>query len=210
LSDTNSTNQDSNDSGKQILGVPVPDDLGEMLFKLRDYTPIPLIIIMLMMADAGVLSVSLGMLLIFAGELLRIYSVAFIGSISRTRSDNTGAELIRTGPFAYTRNPLYIGNFLISFGFAVYSGSFIVMILTAALFAFQYHHIIAYEEVLLAGRFGADYDRYRQQVPRWFPSRLPSLDQIEWPGNFSPALRSEKRTLSAIGILMLALLIKSF
>jgi protein-S-isoprenylcysteine O-methyltransferase Ste14 len=188
----------------------VPDDLGEMLFKLRDYTPIPLIILMLMLARPGVFSVTIGMLLIFAGELFRIYSVAFIGGVSRTRSDSTGPELIRNGPFAFTRNPLYVGNFLISFGFSVYSGSIIVMLATVMLFAFQYHHIVMYEEALLAGRFGADYDRFRQMVPRWIPNRLPDLDQIEWPHNFGPAIKSEKRTLSAIGILMLALLIKTF
>lgn len=185
-------------------------DLGEKLFELRDYTPIPLIVLTLFVADPSVRSAVLGTLLAVFGELFRIYSVAFIGSVSRTRNTSTtGGNLITTGPFKYVRNPLYVGNFLITLGVAIFSGVTWVVLLTVAAFAFQYYCIVKYEEKLLISRFGREYEEYMQRVPAWFPSRLPALDQIEWPDTFSPALKSERRTLLAIAVMLLALTLLS-
>ena len=55
---------------------------GQWFFKNRDYTPIPLILLLLLFGDPNVRS-DLGLLLVVLGELIRVYSVSFIGSISR-------------------------------------------------------------------------------------------------------------------------------
>ncbi len=196
-------------SSSPIGNIQLPADLGEKLFRLRDYTPIPLIIMMLWLAHPFVLSVTVGLIMVVVGELLRVYAVSFIGGVSRTRTESTGGNVISEGPFAYTRNPLYIGNFLISVGFAVYSGSILVILLTIGLFVFQYHHIVNYEEGLLMARFGTPYDEYMRRVPRWLPSHVPALDDLKWPESFTPAIRSEKRTLTAIALMIVALLITS-
>ena len=172
--------------------------IGEWFFKSRDYTPIPLIILLLIFGQATALTATLGLILIVFGELFRIYSVAFIGTVSRTRSHSTGQRLITTGPFAYVRNPLYVANFLITLGFTVFGGSLWLTALTVFLFVFQYYFIVAYEENLLVAKFGEEYEEYRLRVPRWIPERLPSLDQLMWPDTFTPALKSEKRTLTTI------------
>jgi hypothetical protein len=126
--------------------------------------------------------------------------------VSRTRNTSTtGGNLITSGPFAVVRNPLYVGNFLITLGVAAFSGVTWLVALTVVLFAFQYYCIVKYEEKLLTARFGAEYEAYLQAVPAWVPARLPPLDQIEWPSSFSAALRSERRTLAAIALMLLAL-----
>lgn len=176
--------------------------IGEWFFRYRDYTPIPLIILLLFLGNPSVFSSTLGLLVIIFGELFRIYSVGFIGSVSRTRSDSTGQRLVVRGPFAYVRNPLYVGNFFISMGFAIFSASFTIMILTAVLFAVQYYFVIRYEESILTQKFGEEYEKYRRQVPAWIPSELPSLNKLDWPREFSSALKSEKRTLTAIFTLL--------
>lgn len=182
--------------------------LGAKLFELRDYTPIPLILLLLVFAEPSARSATLGMLFVVLGELIRIYSVAFIGSVSRTRNtDSAGAALITTGPFAYVRNPLYVGNFCITFGIAWYGGIVWLVLLAAALFAFQYHCIVKYEESLLKSKFGQQYEDYLHTVPAWVPARWPGLESIEWPTSFSGALKSERRTLSAIAAMLLALMI---
>ena len=181
-------------------------DIGERLFEWRDYTPIPLIILVLFASEPTVRSAVLGTVITILGELIRIYSVAFIGSVSRTRNVETaGAALITGGPFAYVRNPLYVGNFFITFGLAVFSGVSWIVLLTVALFSFQYYCIVKHEERLLVGRFGTAYEDYMGQVPAWIPQRWPTLETLDWPSTFSPALRSERRTLLAIVFMLVAL-----
>lgn len=196
--------QTSKNAGEK-RGLLDPVALGEKLFRLRDYTPIPLIILMWFVASPTKVSATIGTMIIICGEVLRIYSVSFIGSISRTRSDNLGSRLVTSGPFRYVRNPLYVGNFLITFGFAFYSAEPVFVALATALFAFQYFNIVRYEETLLRVRFGEDFDRYCQEVPAWFPSRLPALDEIEWPLELAGAIRSEKRTFLALGAVFVLL-----
>ena len=181
--------------------------IGEALFKYRDYTPIPLIILLFYFADSTVRTAALGITLVVAGELFRIYSVAFIGSISRTRKGNLGARLIKEGPFSFMRNPLYVGNFLITLGVSVFGGHLGVIALAVVLFSVQYYYIVKYEEELLRKTFGEEFDEFCREVPPWLPTKKLELDKIEWPDNFSPAIKSEKKTLmtifSVIGILSL-------
>jgi protein-S-isoprenylcysteine O-methyltransferase Ste14 len=185
-------------------------ELGEKLFELRDYTPIPLIALVLFTAEPTVRSATLGTLMVAFGELFRVYSVAFIGSVSRTRNTSTtGSNLIKGGPFSLMRNPLYVGNFFITVGLAVFSGVTWVVLLTCLLFSFQYYCIVKHEEGLLIERFGAEYESYMKEVPAWIPSRMPNLNTLEWPDTFSPALKSERRTLLAIGFMLLALCLLS-
>lgn len=172
--------------------------IGEWFFRYRDYTPIPLIIILLIWCEPTVTSATLGLVSIFFGELFRIYSVSFIGSVSRTRSDSTGQKLIVQGPFAFVRNPLYVGNFFVSVGFAVFSGVMWIVAITAIAFIIQYYFVVKYEESILTKTFGDDYINYRKKVPAFFPLSLPKLDQIDWPKDCSHALKSEKSTLTTI------------
>lgn len=183
--------------------------LGETLFKYRDYTPIPLIILLLIFHNSTVLSATVGLLMIFAGELFRVYSVAFIGSISRTRKGNLGARLITEGPFSFMRNPLYVGNFFITLGIATFGGSIGVIILSILLFTFQYHFIVRYEEGLLFEKFGEEYHQFCQDVPAWIPKKRVILDKIEWPDTFSPAIKSERKTLMTICALVIILTLLS-
>ena len=140
------------------------------------------------------------------GEALRIYSVAFIGPVSRTRKGSLGG-LITTGPFAWTRNPLYVGNFLIVVGFLFFAGVLWLFFLALGGFCFQYYFIIQYEESLLFAKFGDDYIRYKEKTPVFFPRRFPK--KVEMTGEFSLALRSEKRTLLSIFSVLILLLLFS-
>ncbi|NRA66383.1 MAG: isoprenylcysteine carboxylmethyltransferase family protein [Pseudobacteriovorax sp.] len=183
--------------------------IGEWFFKYRDYTPIPLIIMLLIWSEATVVSATLGVLSICFGELFRIYSVSFIGTVSRTRSDSTGQRLVSSGPFAIVRNPLYVGNFFVSVGFSLFSGVAWIVAVTAALFFVQYYFIVKYEESILSKKFGDEYQGYLRKVPAFVPSKLPKLDNIDWPKEYSHALKSEKRTLTTIFVLLGLLMVLS-
>ena len=182
--------------------------IGEWFFKSRDYTPIPLIILLLVFGESKALTATLGLFLITFGELFRIYSVAFIGTVSRTRSHSTGQKLITSGPFSYVRNPLYVGNFGITAGVALFGGVIWIFVATVLLFALQYYFIVRFEEDLLLERFGEEYAEFMRTTPRWVPAHLPKLETIEWPDSFSHSLKSENRTLTTIFVLCILLAIR--
>ncbi len=112
-----------------------------------------------------------GIALTLAGELVRLWGVRHIGVISRTRSDRLG-PLVDTGPFAFVRNPLYLGNIGLWTGFALtaclpWLAPIIIVVLGAA-----YHAIVRWEEGLLETRLGAAYREYAARVPSWLPPQF--------------------------------------
>jgi protein-S-isoprenylcysteine O-methyltransferase Ste14 len=78
-------------------------------------------------------------------------------------------ELATTGPYAYTRNPLYLGSFLIGLGFTLAAGRWVLAILFALLFLGIYVPVMRVESATLEGLFGHKYRRYAQAVPLVFP-----------------------------------------
>jgi len=109
-----------------------------------------------------------GVAITLLGEAIRLWGVRHIGAISRTRSDRLG-PLVDTGPFAFVRNPLYIGNVLMWAGFAFTARLVWLAPVAFALLAVEYHFIVRWEEQLLVKRIGEPYRDYLTRVPRWLP-----------------------------------------
>jgi protein-S-isoprenylcysteine O-methyltransferase Ste14 len=81
--------------------------------------------------------------------------------------------LITTGVNSITRNPMYIGLSGVLVAYAIRRGAWLALLPVAAFVALIDRVQIAAEEKALSARFGADYDAYRAQVPRWlaWPNR---------------------------------------
>jgi protein-S-isoprenylcysteine O-methyltransferase Ste14 len=79
------------------------------------------------------------------------------------------AELAISGPYAYTRNPLYLGSFLVGLGFTIASGRWLLALLFASLFLGIYLPVMRVEASTLSELFGASYEDYRSSVPLFFP-----------------------------------------
>jgi protein-S-isoprenylcysteine O-methyltransferase Ste14 len=109
------------------------------------------------------------LLLVAPGVWLRAYAAGYV---------RKNAELTRTGPYAYTRNPLYLGSMMIAFGFAGAAASWVILIALAVLFAAIYLPTIQGEESYLREHF-ADFDEYAAKVPRL----LPRLTAAVFPGS---------------------------
>lgn len=185
--------------------------LGEILFKNRDYTPIPFVIVMIIYANTDRNSLLVGLLLSLFGEAIRIFGVAHIGGVSRTKTYSTGQKLITSGLFSRVRNPLYIGNLFLSTGSVVAANVHPLFVLGfIAFFFIQYTPIVRWEEQNLRNNFGSDFDDYIARVPRWIPSITPRYKQTEKiRGDFNKAIRSEKNTLLAAVALYIILLWRS-
>ena len=83
-------------------------------------------------------------------------------------------QLTTSGPYAYTRNPLYFGSFILTAGFAVASRSWWVALIAAVMFFAIYIPVIRGEENFLRSRF-PEFDEYARNVPRLFPRLRPYL-----------------------------------
>lgn len=193
-------NQNAPTKAELAGNLSLLEKAGEILFTLRDYTPIPIIILALLFAEPTVQSLSIGVLVTLLGEAVRTYGVAFIGSISRTRSYSNG-QLIQEGPFRLLRNPLYFGNLVLSFGLSLMPSVWWLPLVVVGVFYVQYIPIVTWEERKLTRIFGEPYLEYCRNVPtRWFPSlsRLVKNGWYERPDSWKPALRSERRTLTSL------------
>jgi protein-S-isoprenylcysteine O-methyltransferase Ste14 len=133
------------------------------------------------------------LVLVIPGLWLRGYAAGYV---------RKNAELTRTGPYAHTRNPLYLGSMTIAFGFALAAWSWVLLVLLAGLFAAIYIPTIQSEEAYLRGRF-AGFDDYAREVPRLLPrltaGRVGDQGGGE-RGSFSAALyRHHREYNSAMG-----------
>jgi hypothetical protein len=79
------------------------------------------------------------------------------------------ARLSTGGPYARTRNPLYLGSSLMGAGFALAGRSLVMAVALAGLLTFIYAPVIRREAEFLEGRFGDDYRRYAARVPLFLP-----------------------------------------
>ena len=121
--------------------------------------------------------------------------------------------LATTGPYRYTRNPLYLGSTVLATGLIVAAHAWILALLAVAMLLGVYLPVIRQEERFLAGRFGAAFERYRSQVPQLLPRLLPAPVGDSGGANFSWALYLRHREYNAIiGFvgLMAVLLLKCF
>jgi len=108
-----------------------------------------------------------------AGLALRAFAAGHLAKNQR---------LAMSGPYAYTRNPLYFGSALMGVGFAVAGGRWIVALACLVFFAAVYGPVIRREEEYLRREFGEVYDRYAQRVPLFLPRfrRPAGGEKFQW------------------------------
>jgi phospholipid methyltransferase len=99
-------------------------------------------------------------------------AVAAIGLLIRGASSGhlrKDRELATSGPYAHTRNPLYLGSAFLAAGFAIAGGSWWAGLLVVAYFGIFYYAVMRNEEQDLHRRFGEAFDVYAARVPFFFP-----------------------------------------
>lgn len=180
--------------------------IGAVLFRHRGWLPVPFLLVPLL--ARGVMEPMnwiVGFVLIVLGEAMRLSGVAAAGTVTRRRS-RTVQRLVTYGIFAWMRNPLYVGNFLIWLGFTVISGVLWFVPVAVLLFAVEYTLIVRYEEGVLESIFGQEYLRYKDRTPRWFP-RPPGTEE-EGEHHWGEAWRSEVSTFLQYAVITAAFVVK--
>jgi protein-S-isoprenylcysteine O-methyltransferase Ste14 len=149
-------------------------------------------------------SILWGLPIVILGEVIRIWASGYLNKDTR--------EYVTVfGPYGYTRNPLYVGNFFLGLGFVAMSHHWVVIIIFLILFFLIYRSTILDEEKLLTNMFGSAYTAYRKKVPRFFPrwpSSFPSQDKnviFLWKQVF----RREYRAWMGIIVVLFLLIVRA-
>jgi len=80
---------------------------------------------------------------------------------------STPTRLVSTGPYRFSRNPLYVALLLVHAGIAAMTGSWWLVMGTVALFGMLDRVVVVREEAVIRQTFGAEYAAYRSRVRRW-------------------------------------------
>ena len=140
-----------------------------------------------------------------AGLALRAWAA---GSIQKDR------ELATTGPYAHTRNPLYLGSFILGVGVTVAGGRWVFGVAFLVFFLVVYRATVLCEAAELKARFGERYRVYVEEVPSVLPRIIPYHGERSEspPGGYSRARYMRNReweaalgAVAAFGVLALKL-----
>lgn len=107
--------------------------------------------------------------LVLATQAWRIWAAGFVGRPARG-GQPAGEALITAGPYAWVRNPMYLGTVVGVLAFAGMSGLPYAVLAAALIMGLVYGGALRYEETFLFARFDDDYRRYRLAVPRLLPA----------------------------------------
>lgn len=154
------------------------EKIGAILFRWRNILFPAIFILLLIFAppselhDTGIKIIffwfGLALAICGAGIRLLVASTHYVKRAGRNGSVHADALFVG-GPFALTRNPLYVGNVLIATGFLVLLGNLFALAIGIPVTILAYQSIISTEERYLRTRFGQQYENYIRTVPRWLP-----------------------------------------
>ena len=159
----------------------------------------PLAIIVLVLAHPTPPSILYGALVGSIGLLIRALAAGHL---------HKQAVLTVTGPYAYTRNPLYFGSAILTLGAAIATHSWIPALLLLGYFALFYSIVMRREEQELRVHHGTSFDDYARSVPLFVPRLTPAKLAGGGEGAFSFAQYKKNREYrAAIGFLFLLLVL---
>ena len=177
----------------------------ETFMDVKKIRRVPLFIgglLLVIFAKPNFPGVIVGIFLIIIGEGIRIWAA---GHLQKNET------LTVTGPYAYVKNPLYIGSILITTGFCILADN--IYLLAAATFMFCFHYI-PYKKKVEGDRlkkiFGSPFEDYDQNVPDYIPRRTPYSSQKN-PWRFGTLIEnSEEGILMIIVVGILLILSRPF
>ncbi len=142
----------------------MPSKFVKSLQRIRVFSGFVIAVIFLAFSRPTPVILAAGISIAAVGVLLRAWACGHLRKSS---------ELDVSGPYAYTRNPLYLGTFIIALGFGIASGSWWLFLLISAYIGSIYFPVMNVESVVLEQRLGNQYREYAANVPLLFPRFTP-------------------------------------
>lgn len=142
--------------------APLSVRLKRFVIRRRTLMNLVLGLLMVGLADGSRTPYLIGAGLLLASQAVRVWAAGYIHKDER---------LVTNGPFAFTRNPLYLSNMVGAVAFLLMCGRWEMVIPVLAGWFLLHLPTVASEEEFLRGRFGEQYVDYCRRVPRWLPRR---------------------------------------
>ncbi|MFH1288817.1 MAG: isoprenylcysteine carboxylmethyltransferase family protein [bacterium] len=122
-----------------------------------------------------------GIIFALMGVIIRIWACGYL---------QKNKSVISSGPYRYTRNPLYLGSFIIGIGFFWAFHIILPGLALIVIFAYIYYPVILDEERILEEKFGEEFREYKRHVPRIIPLNPPKspFDKGGTEGGFAKGL----------------------
>jgi protein-S-isoprenylcysteine O-methyltransferase Ste14 len=153
---------------KQVLGTPRIKSMIKLDKRFLQRVRIPLgflfAAVFLVFARPTPLTLAIGGGIALIGLAIRAWASGHIRKAS---------VLAVSGPYAYTRNPLYLGSFVLGVGFTVAAGVWWLAFVFCVLFIGIYLPVMRVEADDIRRIFGDDFDEYERNVPVFFPRFTP-------------------------------------
>ena len=161
-------------------------DRVKRLFRLRFAILYPLAVFVAVFANTTNESIRWGLCLIVPGVLLRLLSNGYAVKTEK---------LTTCGPYAFLRNPLYLGTLFILMGFVLLMRIYLVGSVALEAFVLAYVRTIRKEETLLEGIYKEEYRAYKKEVPSLIPRLVPYAKGESWSFSFERLLRSKEHKI---------------
>jgi protein-S-isoprenylcysteine O-methyltransferase Ste14 len=168
---------------------------GSFFMRWRVRLGYPLAIVVLWLSRPTPWSILLGGLVGVPGLFLRAYAAGFL---------RKHEALTIAGPYAYTRNPLYLGSAILTLGAGIATRSWFSAVILLIYFAIFYSIVMHREERELRMRHGAAFEGYARAVPLFLPALKPAKLSVESVGLFSlTQYKKNQEWKAAAGFLLL-------
>ncbi len=142
-----------------------------------------------------------GTVLVLTGELIRFWALGFV--------EKKGQKLATSGPYAFVRNPLYVGNFFLGLGVVVIVWNWIILVLFLVGFLGIYTGTIRGEEKHLREMFGKPYGDYCKNVPSFLPRLTPYAAPEKGSFLWSRIIKHHEY-ITVAGILLMLMMIQLY
>lgn len=132
-----------------------------LAFALNWFWPLPFV-------PPALLHIQLGVVLAIAALLIiRWAAVTFRKARTNILTSQAATTIVATGPFAYSRNPIYVAALIGMIGVAIAFNSLWFLVALVGIYVVLRYGVIAREEIYLERKFGAPYLDYKSKVRRW-------------------------------------------
>jgi protein-S-isoprenylcysteine O-methyltransferase Ste14 len=186
---------------------------GNFLFRWRGVIGFIAFVLIWLLSRPNLASIWISLPFILVGLFFRLWASGYLGKEGRS-IEITTKSLITQGPYRFTRNPLYIGNFFLTVGVLIgFHSPFYLVILMLGLFLVEYSIIIKSEQDFLRKHFGNDYLTYCKMTgvifPKSFHLTIPAKNNQKYL--FKNALREIQTVIILLiiyGLIYLRMVIK--